>query len=144
MEKITYGQLGKKVNKIFHSTRETELLTLKDFVENKWVIHSSQELKLALIREMKRLLRKDTVENLIQGFFDLEADYSDAKEKVSFEDDINFDEFYKNFSPLIMRAILESQKTHQDDEHFLINSIKESMRIAIEGAIYQIEDEDSV
>lgn len=142
MEKLVYSNLGLRKNKTFQSRRESEMLTLKDFVDSKWTIQNKDELKIAFIRDLKRLLLKENLYDLIQSFFDLEVTLNLALEKLIIEDDaiLNFEEFYKTLSPVLLRAILDNAKTDELNEN-LLDTIKESIRIAIEEEIYHIVDE---
>lgn len=141
MEKLIYSNLGLRKNKTFQSNRESEMLTLKDFVESKWTIQNKDELKIAFVRDLKRLLLKENLYDLIQSFFDLEVTLNNALEKLVIEEDslLNFEEFYKTLSPVLLRAILDNAKFNEQSENFLV-AIKESIRVAIEEEIYHIED----
>ena len=96
MEESTYGTLGLRMKRTFREKQGGELLTLKDFVEHKFVIHNQSELKKIFLKDLKNILGKDNLFDLIQGFFDLETDLSNASERLDFEAAlVNFDEFYK-------------------------------------------------
>jgi hypothetical protein len=139
MEGSVYSNLGLKRNRTFQEKRIDEILTLKDFLEHKWTLHSEVELKRAFSRELKNVLQKEDLFDLINSFFELESDLHHAIGNVDFEVNINFDEFYKNLSPVLMRALLENSNNPSDAE-LLIKSIKESLRIALEEELYQLED----
>lgn len=142
MEGTVYSNLGSKLNKSNRAFREKldeEILTLKDFLEHKWTLHSAEELKTTFIRELKAALKKDNIFDLINSFFELEQDLHQALNSVDFEISFNFDEFYKNVSPLLLRSVLENSN-HPDDAHAILKSIKESLRIALEEELYRIED----
>jgi hypothetical protein len=138
MEKNIYSNLGNRINKTFKDKRDSDLFTVKDFIENKWTIQTKYELQTVFIKELKTLLLKENVFELIETFFSLENDMNLAQEKLLLDEDfINFDEFYKSLSPVLMRSILEISKQSLQNE-VVLNSIKESIRIAIEELIYQI------
>jgi CRISPR/Cas system endoribonuclease Cas6 (RAMP superfamily) len=138
MENSLYSNLGNRLNKNLRFKRDSEMLTLKDFIENKWSISSKDEFKATFVRDLKSLLNKENLFDLIQGFFDLESLVSLALEKIETEEFFSFDDFYKTLSPVLMRAILE-QAQQSDHSEVILSSIKESIRIAIEEQIYQLE-----
>jgi hypothetical protein len=142
MEGSTYNSLGPRVNRAFREKQASELLTLKDFIEHKFVIHNKEELKKIFVKDLKTVLHKENIFDLIQGFFDLETDLSNASERLDAEADqnlLNFDEFYKNLSPVLMRAMLENAST-PDNAAVILKSIKEALRIALEEELVQLED----
>jgi hypothetical protein len=70
----------------------------------------------------------------------LETNLFHVLDLIEFEiNDFTFDEFYKNLSPLIMRSLLENVKD-QGNAPQVLKSIKESLRIALEEELYQLED----
>ena len=142
MEGFVYNHLGSKLNKpnrAFKEKGDDEVFTLKDFLDHKWIIQTNLELKKVFIRELKLVLKKENLFDLINAFFELENHIHQILDQVEFEVSVlNFDEFYKNLSPVLMRAILENSKSPDNAEHIL-NSIKESLRIAIEEELYQLE-----
>lgn len=139
MENNIYSNLGNRLNKTFKDKRESDLFTLKDFIDNKWVIQDRLELKNIFTKELKNLLLKENLFDLIDSFFELESDMHTAQEKLLVEDDLlNFEEFYKNLSPVLLRAMLDIAHASNNSE-VILSSIKESIRIAIEEQIYQIE-----
>lgn len=140
MEKSVYSNLGLKMNRTFREKRDEEIFTLKEFLEHKWTITSNEELKRTFARELKVVLQKENLFELISGFFELESDLHNALDQVDFEVSIlNFDEFYKNLSPVLMRSLLENSQA-PDNAALLLQSIKESLRIALEEELYQLED----
>lgn len=140
MEGSTYSSLGLKMKRAFREKQSNELLSLKDFIEHKFIIHSEEDLKKIFVKDLKSVLEKENLFDLIQGFFDLETDLSNAFEILDFESSIlNFDEFYKNLSPVLMRALLENAN-HPDNAPMILKSIKEALRIALEEELVQLED----
>ena len=140
MEGSIYSNLGLKRNRTFREKRDEDIFTLKDFLEHKWILNSNDELKKAFARELKVILKMENLFDLINGFFELESDLSNVLDQVDFEVSIlNFDEFYKNLSPVLMRSLLENSK-HPENAKLLLQSIKESLRIALEEELYQLED----
>lgn len=140
MEGSIYSNLGLKMNRTFREKRDEEVFTLKDFLEHKWSLNNNEELKRAFTRELKVVLQKENVFDLINGFFELESDLHHVLDQVEFEVSIlNFDEFYKNLSPILMRSLLENSQA-PDNAPLLLQSIKESLRIALEEELYQLED----
>lgn len=139
----SYGSLGLRANRTFKNKQAAnELLTLKDFIERKFHIQNVAELKRIFIKDLKIILQKENLFDLIQSFFDLETDLGHASEIVDSETDINlvnFDEFYKNLSPVLMRALLENAAT-PDNAPMILKSIKEALRIALEEELVQLED----
>lgn len=139
MDSSLYTNLGMRKNRTFQEKRPEDNLTLKDFIEHKFTLHNEDELKKTFSRELKGLLQKDNIFDLISAFFELEADLAAAVDAVDFEVNLNFDEFYKNLSPVLMRSLLENSN-RPDNAHLILKSIKESLRIALEEELYQLED----
>ncbi len=136
----SYGSLGLRMKRTFRNNETSELLTLKDFVDHKFIIKNQEELKRIFIKDLKRVLLKENLFDLIQGFFDLETDLGNAFEQLDFEVNlVNFDEFYKNLSPVLMRSLLENAN-HPDNANMILKSIKEALRIALEEELIQLED----
>ncbi len=139
MESSLYTNLGMRKNRTFQEKRPEDNLTLKDFIEHKFTLHNEEELKKTFSRELKGILQKDNLFDLITAFFELETDLAAAVDSVDFEVNLNFDEFYKNLSPVLMRSILENSN-RPDNAAQILKSITESLRIAIEEELYQLED----
>ena len=140
MEGSVYNSLGLRMNRTFRERQNGELLTLKDFLDHKFVIHNQDELKKIFVKDLKGILQKDNLFDLIQSFFDLETNLGIACERLDFEITlVNFDEFYKNLSPVLMRALLENA-AQPDNAVMILKSIKESLRIALEEELVQLED----
>lgn len=139
MEGSVYSSLGVRMNRTFRE-KQAELLSLKDFLEHKFVIQNQEELKRIFVKDLKAVLQKENLFDLIQGFFDLETDLQHAFERLDFEITlVNFDEFYKNLSPVLMRALLENA-SQPDNAVLILKSIKEALRIALEEELVQLED----
>jgi hypothetical protein len=139
MEKSAYGNLGLRMNRTFHDKREEGIFTLKDILDHKWSLGSNEELKKTFARELKSILKKDNLFDLINGFFELESDLHQVQDLVEFEVSVlNFDEFYKNLSPVLMRSLLENAQT-PDNADLMLQSIKESLRIALEEELSSLE-----
>jgi len=140
MEGSIYSNLGLKKNRAFQEKRDTRLFTLKDVGEKKLILHSDEELKEVFVNDLKTVLHKDNVFDLIESFFQLEHNLSLTLDIFDFEaPKLNFEEFYKNLSPVLMRAVLENSSQAQNAE-MILNSIKESIRIALEEELYQIDN----
>ena len=140
MDGSVYSNLGLKINRTYPEKRAEEVFTLKDLLDHKCTITTNEELKKLFARELKIVLQKDNLFDLISGFFELETNLNLVLDQVEFEVSVlNFDEFYKNLSPVFMRSLLENSKT-PDNAPLLIKSIKESLRIALEEELYQLED----
>ena len=140
MDGSVYSNLGLKMNRTYPEKRVEEVFTLKDLLDQKWTITTNEELKKLFALELKIVLQKDDLFELINGFFELETNLNLVLDQVEFEVSVlNFDEFYKNLSPVFMRSLLENSKT-PDNAPLLIKSIKESLRIALEEELYQLED----
>lgn len=128
------------MKRTYRTNEANELLTLKDFVEHKFIIKDQDELKRIFVKDLKRVLLKENLFDLIQGFFDLETDLGNAFEQLDFEVSlVNFDEFYKNLSPVLMRSLLENAN-QPDNAEMILKSIKEALRIALEEELVQLED----
>jgi hypothetical protein len=142
MESSVYNTLGLKMNRTFPDKKEKNL-GIKDFLDNKIVIQTEDELRKIFANDLKNILKRDNLFDLIQGFFDLEQDLSHAFDRLDFEATIvNFDEFYKNLSPVLMRALLENA-ADPDNASAILKSIKEALRIAYEEELYQLENYES-
>lgn len=140
MEGSVYNSLGLRMKRMNRDKAETELLTLRDFVDKRFVIHDEDELKKIFVKDLKRILEKESLFDLIQGFFELETDLSHAYERLDFDTTlVNFDEFYKNLSPVLMRSLLENA-TNGENAPMILKSIKEALRIALEEELVQLED----
>lgn len=143
MESSVYNTLGLKMNRTFPEKRDSEIFSLKDFLENKFVIHDENELRKVFTHDLKSILKKDSLFDVIQGFFELEQDLTHAFDRLDFEATIvNFDEFYKNLSPVLMRALFEN-KADPNNAEMILKSIKEALRIALEEELYQLEEYES-
>ncbi len=140
MEHLGYSNLGSKLNRPVKENSINQKLSLKDINLNQFSLQSTDELKRIFVTDLKNVLKHENLFQLIQAFFELENNLQVAIERLVLEDDIfNFDDFYKSFSPLLMRAVLENEKNPEDAE-VILKSIKESLRIALEGELYRFED----
>lgn len=139
MENTIYSNLGLRKNRTFQEQRPEDNLTLKDFIEHKFTLHNQEELKRTFARELKGLLQKENLFEMITAFFELETDLAAAVDSVDFEVNLNFDEFYKNLSPVLLRSLLENSN-RPDNAAQIIKSVTESLRIAIEEELYQLDD----
>lgn len=141
MEGSIYSNLGLKKNRTFQEKRDSKLYNLREIIERKFIVNEASELKQAFINDLKNVLLKDDVFQLIESFFFLEQNLHLALEQVDFDTPVmNFEEFYKNLSPVLMRALLENVNNSANAEA-LLNSIKESIRIALEEELHQIDDQ---
>jgi hypothetical protein len=140
MEESLYSNLGLKRNRTFREKRDEDIFTLKDFLAHKWTITSHEDLKKTFARDLKAVLKKENIFDLINSFFELETDLHNVLDQVDFEVSVlNFDEFYKNLSPVLMRSLLENSANAANAD-LLLQSIRESLRIALEEELYQLED----
>jgi hypothetical protein len=141
MENLGYGNLGNKLNRIAKDKQNNTFLTLKDINKNRFSVQNSGELKRIFSADLKKILKNENIFTFITDFFELENELEIAIERLVLDEEVfNFDEFYKNFSPLLMRAILENS-TKPDDGELILKSVKESLRIALEGELYRFEDQ---
>jgi len=140
MEGSVYSNLGLKKNRTFQENRDNKLFTLKDILDRKVFINSPSELKQIFINDLKNVLQKENVFSLIENFFQLEHDLHLAQDQFDFDNSpLNFEEFYKNLSPILMRALLENANQANNAEN-LLKAIKESIRIALEEELHLIDD----
>lgn len=140
MEGSIYSNLGLKKNRTFQEKRDSRLITLKDVLERKILIHNSDELTRVFINELKTILLTENVFVLIDNFFQLEHELHTALDMFDFDlPKLNFEEFYRNLSPVLMRSLLENANNAGNAEA-LLNTIKESIRIALEEELHQIDD----
>ena len=141
MEGSIYSNLGLKKNRTFQEKRDSKLYNLREIIERKFIVNEASEFKQAFINDLKNVLLKDDVFQLIESFFFLEQNLYLALEQVDFDTPVlNFEEFYRNLSPVLMRALLENVSNSSNAEAIL-NSIKESIRIALEEELHQIDDQ---
>lgn len=141
MEGSIYSNLGLKKNRTFQEKRDSKLYNLREIIERKFIVNEASEFKQAFINDLKNVLLKDDVFQLIESFFFLEQNLYLALEQVDFDTPVlNFEEFYRNLSPVLMRALLENVNNSSNAEAIL-NSIKESIRIALEEELHQIDDQ---
>lgn len=141
MEGSIYSNLGLKKNRTFQEKRDSKLYNLREIIERKFIVNEASEFKQAFINDLKNVLLKDDVFQLIESFFFLEQNLHLALEQVDFDTPVlNFEEFYRNLSPVLMRALLENVNNSSNAEAIL-NSIKESIRIALEEELHQIDDQ---
>ena len=140
MQNLGYGNLGNKINRVTRDKQPQVTFSIKDILANRFIVQNNDELKIIFVTDLKNILKNENVFNLIQDFFDLETNTQLATERLVLDDDIfQFEEFYKNFSPVFMRAVLENAN-HPEDGELILKSIKESLRIALEGELYRFED----
>ena len=140
MQNLGYGNLGNKINRVTRDKQPQVTFSIKDILANRFIVQNNDELKRIFVTDLKNILKNENVFNLIQDFFDLETNTQLATERLVLDDDIfQFEEFYKNFSPVLMRAVLENAN-HPEDGELILKSIKESLRIALEGELYRFED----
>lgn len=140
MEGSVYSNLGLKKNRTFQENRDNKLFTLKDILDRKVFINSPSELKQIFVNDLKNVLQKENVFTLIENFFQLEHDLHLAQDQFDFDNSpLNFEEFYKNLSPILMRALLENANQANNAEN-LLKAIKESIRIALEEELHLIDD----
>ena len=136
MEGSVYNNLGTKINRTFKEKRDENLPLLVDHLSHKTTIASEEELKKIFRHELNLILQKENIFDLIEAFFNLENNLSLVLDTVDFEfKGFDFDEFYKNLSPLFMRSLLENAQNATDSKKIL-SSLKESLRIALEEEFY--------
>ena len=141
MENLVYNNLGNKINRMTKDKRPNSILSIRDINANQFNIQNIDELKQIFTSDLKNVLKNEDVFSFIRDFFDLETEMQIASDRMALDESIfNFDEFYKNLSPVLMRAILENSKCPEDGE-LILKSIKESLRIALEGELYRFEDQ---
>lgn len=139
MDNLVYSNLGNKINRKTLDKSNTHILSLRDINANRFSIQNSEELKQIFKSDLKNVLKNEDIFSLIRDFFDLETELEMASERLVLDENIfNFDEFYKSFSPILMRAILENSKRPEDGA-LILKSIKESLRIALESELYRFE-----
>lgn len=143
MDSLVYNSLGTKINRTLSNNRESGLFTLKDFLNHKMVIKDEAELKRVFIRDLKDILNNENIFQLISEFFEIEAQLQQAIEMLEIDKTIlNFDEFYRNLSPILMRVLLETEAKKNDPKQIL-KALQEAIRISLEEELAEIEIQDA-
>lgn len=114
--------------------KKDEDVTLRDLLSDKKVNLKSEDVKKAFCHDLKRVLEKENVVEIIQEFLNLENDLAKINQKGEAKVP-GLDEFYKNLSPVLMRSILDAQKSSSAPEA-IQKAIKEALRIALEEELY--------
>ncbi len=133
MEKDLYTILGNKVNRVIPQKAEGEFL-LSDFLDHRFNLLSKEQYLRAFSNELKLVLSKSTTHDLIKAFFDLESHHHLAESRVGFNlQDLRFDEFYKNISPVILKSVMDLnlQKGEVSSEQ-IEQILLETIRITVE------------
>ncbi len=114
--------------------KKDEDVTLRDLLSDKKANLKSEDVKKAFCHDLKRVLEKENVVEIIQEFLNLENDLAKINQKGEAKVP-GLDEFYKNLSPVLMRSILDAQKSSSAPEA-IQKAIKEALRIALEEELY--------
>lgn len=138
MNDYTYSNLGQKINRTTQKMGEFDfLLTLKDIIKNDHFKYTSEEEVLkAFCNDLKKLLSKETLKEVVDEIFLIENTLSllSLKDEVDFSLP-NLDHFYHSLSPILLRAIWENLESESNRNHVLHGWL-ESIRIAIEEELY--------
>ena len=136
-----YSNLGNKVNKV-KKVLPIEVgadFLLSDFLDHRFNLLTKEEYLKAFSNELKLVLSKETLADLVEAFFELESHHHLAETRVGFETkDIRLDEFYKNVSPIILksfvdlRADFQNKRSEKIEQHLI-----ETLRISIEDEFDQ-------
>lgn len=136
-----YSSLGNKVNKVKKglSIDMNSNFLLSDFLDHRFNLLTKEEYLKAFSNELKQVLAKNTLADLAQAFFDLEAHHNLAETRVDFETkDIRFNDFYKSLSPLILKAFIDLKVEFQNKRSEKIEQhLVETLRISIEDEFDQ-------
>ncbi len=107
-----------------------EKVSLEDLINQQGIALTQGQIISAFCNDLKGLLQFDDINMLIQEIFAVEHRLGVINEV---EDDMELPElgdFYQNLSPILLRALLES------DGQQIIKGWKEAIRIAIEEELY--------
>ncbi len=107
---------------------------LSDFLDHRFNLLTKDEYLKAFSNELKQVLSKNSLPDLVEAFFDLESHHHLAESRVGFEiKDIRFDEFYKNLSPIILKSLIDLKNDFQNKRSEKIEQqLIETLRISIE------------
>lgn len=136
-----YSNLGNKVNKVKKALplEVNADFLLSDFLDHRFNLLTKEEYLKAFSNELKLVLAKNTLADIIEAFFELESHHHLAETRVGFETkDIRFDEFYKNLSPVLLKSLFElkSDFAHKRGEK-IEQTLIETLRISIEDEFDQ-------
>lgn len=133
MDKNLYSNLGNKVNKIIPQKGNVDFL-LSDFLDHRFNLLNKEDYLKAFKNELKLVLSKATLSDLVDAFFELESHHHLAETRVGFETkDIRFDDFYKNISPILLKSLSDLRKEFAvEDTKKIEQHLLETIRISIE------------
>lgn len=88
---------------------------LSDFLDHRFNLLTKEEYLKAFSNELKLVLSKNTLADLVEAFFELESHHHLAETRVGFETkDIRFDDFYKSLSPIILKSLIDLKSDFQN------------------------------
>lgn len=139
MNEELYNALGFKKNKILSNKKDSDLLTLKDYLDKKITIKNTKELKHIVVLELKNLLCKDNPYDLIEGVFELELELATLVDFYEDLEDIEaVEKIYKNFAPIYLRALLDNRERNFNANEFF-HTLKSALSLSIEGELLELE-----
>ncbi len=130
-----YSNLGNKVNKINKTMGPSgSAFLLSDFLDHRFTLLSKEDYINAFSNELKNVLAKPKLCDLVEAFFELESHHHLAESRVGFEiKEIHFDDFYKNVSPILLKSLIDLKKDFAENKIEKIEQqLLESIRISIE------------
>lgn len=112
---------------------------LSDFLDHRFNLLTKEEYLKAFSNELKLVLSKNTLADLVEAFFELESHHHLAETRVGFETkDIRFDDFYKSLSPIILKSLIDLKSDFQNKKIDKIEQhLIETLRISIEDEFDQ-------
>lgn len=140
MDNFIYTGAGGKTRKSKSVFWDMETsLSLKDLQKNNWKVAGKEQVIKAFCNDLKAVLENDDIHQMIRGVFSVEHDLSVVNDELNFSDDESdvpsLVEFYRNLSPILLRAFLDSPFNEKNPDD-MAHGWKEALRIAIEEEFY--------
>ncbi len=137
-ENSLYNRLGSKIN-LKPKSENFKDKRLRDVLDKNLVL-STMVAQQLFVNELKFLLKIESLYQLIFEIKELENYFKEEGDKLELlqlhEEWVQ--SFYQTLSPIILRSILENTQS-MDKPEVLQNCLKESIRIAIEDLIFNVE-----
>ena len=136
MEHNLYTNLAARSKKQKTNLWPSELRSLGNLLEQETWNFDLDELVQAYCFELKSVLEKSTIEEMIQSLFKLEGHLEQLASKYNaFEDWPNLNEFYQHLSPVLLQSVLEVNK-NEGNETPVLKGLMEGLRISLEEEIH--------
>lgn len=135
IEEEVYSHISglKKVKSIAPIPEEG--ISLGDLARRTWGEASYHDILKALCGELKVLLDTQDIAGLVKGIFSIENNLSLILESCEGENAPSLDRFFRNLSPVFLRALYQNSNNPIDTE-LIIHDWVEALRIALEEEYY--------